>query len=113
MGTEIAHPPGAHDHALLVGNGHRGSSRCEIDPLSVLEFDSFPQSSHLKAGKIAQPGQPEPVTRDLAGGIAGFARAAHVWPLAIDDAPRIDADLSHQSGTSVSMAPHAIQAVLN
>ena len=43
--------------------------------------------SAIKAGKIAQPGQPEPVSCDPAGGVAGFAGAAHVRPLAIDDAP--------------------------
>src|SRR6516165_7940734 len=60
-----------------------------------------------------QPGQPEPVSCDLAGGIPGFAGAANVRPLAIDDAPRFDTDLSNQSGTSVPMAPHAIQAVID
>jgi len=64
-------------------------------------------------GKIEQPGQSEPVSRDPAGGIAGFAGAAHVRPLAIDDAIRFNADLSHQGGTSVLMAPHAIQAVID
>ena len=33
--------------------------------------------------------------------------------MAIDDARRFDTDLSHQSGTSVPMAPHAIQAVID
>ena len=60
-----------------------------------------------------QPGQPEPVSCDLAGGIPGFAGAAHVRPLAIDDAPRFDTDLSNQSGTSVPIAPHAIHAVVD
>jgi hypothetical protein len=58
-----------------------------------------------------QAGQPEPISCDPAGGIAGFAGAAHVRPLAINGAPRFDTDLSHQRGTSVPMAPHAIQAV--
>src|SRR5262244_2550043 len=57
--------------------------------------------------------QPEPVSCDLAGGIAGFAGAAHVRPLAIDDAARFDTDLSNQSGTSVPVAPHAIHAVID
>ena len=55
-----------------------------------------------------QAGQPEPISCDPAGGIARFAGAAHVRPLAINDAPRFDTDLPHQSGTSVPMAPHAI-----
>jgi len=57
--------------------------------------------------------QPEPVSCNLAGGIPGFAGAANLRPLAIDDAPRFDTDLSNQSGTSVPMAPHAIQAVID
>jgi hypothetical protein len=60
-----------------------------------------------------QAGQPEPISCDLAGGIAGFAGAAHVRPLAINDARRLNTNLSHQSGTSVAMAPHAIQAVID
>jgi hypothetical protein len=60
-----------------------------------------------------QPGQPEPVSCGLAGGIAGFAGAAHVRSLVIDNAPRFDTDLSNQSGTSVPMAPHAIHSVVD
>jgi hypothetical protein len=69
--------------------------------------------SAIKAGKIAQPGQPEPVSCDAAGGVAGFAGVAHVRPLAIDDAPCFDTDLSHQSGTSIPMAPHSIQTFID
>jgi hypothetical protein len=68
-------------------------------------------SSELSVGR--QVGQPEPISCDPAGGIAGFAGAAHVRPLAIDDAPCFDTDLSHQSGASVPVAPHAIQAVID
>ena len=60
-----------------------------------------------------QPEQPEPVSFDLAGGIAGFVGAAHVRPLALDGAPLCDTDLSNQRGTSVPMAPHAIHAVVD
>lgn len=61
----------------------------------------------------SQPRQPKPVSCHAAVGITGLAGPAYVRSLAIDGAPGSEPDLSHQCVTSVPMAPHATQTVVD